>query len=571
MCGIAGIIGKKPNKQLYKNIKKILKEIKHRGPDGSGYFLDKDNNLALGNTRLSIQDISSNAAQPFHSKCKRFVIVFNGEIYNFKDLKRDLLEYDFKSNSDTEVLLYSYIKYGYNCLDKLKGFFAFAIWDKKNKTLFCARDKFGVKPFYYYKDENKFIFCSEIKPILNNKVNYLPNLNAINAYLTSEYYENVEHTFFKNIYKLNPGHILLYKNHKIYKKPYWDFRANLSKINLPKSIIEQKKYIYEKIDKAVKLSLVSDANVSIAASGGLDSSILFYHVKKNYGKISELVSFKFNDKNYSEEKYVNFAVKKFGYKAKYSLISEKNFYKSIKKSVEIQEEPFSGLPVIAYEKCFDSNNKYKVILDGSGLDEAHCGYNKYKFIKKDFSKFTQDGSYLGNIISNELEKKSNNYDYELNNYFKDPVKNLMYLDMFFIKIPRALRFRDKMSMAYSCELRPSYLDDELISILFNLEKKFHFNKKYGKLLLRNYYSNYIGKKIAFRNKQQIQTPQREWFKKDSEKYIENLLNKEKIWETNWIDKKKFENLFDLFKKNKINNSFFIWKAINLNEWYKRFF
>jgi len=571
MCGIAGIYYEKRNRAISHDINKILKKIKHRGPDGKGFFVDK-NKIALGNTRLSIQDISRNGNQPIYSACKRYVIVFNGEIYNFKDLKKKLNEYDFKTNTDTEVLLYLFIKFGFKCLRLLKGFFSFAIWDRKKEMLFCARDKFGVKPFYYTKENSKFIFCSEIKPILDLKNSNKPNLNAINSYLTSEYYENVEKTFFNDIQKLSPGHYLTFYNNTIHIKKYWDFEDALSKTKMPKKKKEVGEFLYKKIDNAVKLSLVSDAKVSIAASGGLDSSILFYHVKKNYEKINSLMSFKFKEKNYSEEKYVRYAVKKFGYKSKFSLINQKDFFSSIDSSVKIQEEPFSGLPVMAYEKCFYNNKNYKVVLDGSGLDEAHCGYDKYRINNKNLNKTSQDGSFIGDIISKDLETKSSNYDYQLKKFFKDPLKNSMYQDLFYIKLPRALRFRDKISMANSCELRPSFLDDELILTLFKLNNKLHINNEYGKLLLRKHYLKYIGKQIALRKKQHVQTPQREWFKEDKYDYLKKMINcKNNIWETNWIDKKKFLNLLNLTNKGKYNNSFFIWKVINLNIWYKNFF
>lgn len=569
MCGIAGIFHKNKNNFLKDNIKKILKYIKHRGPDGSGYFID-EGKIALGNTRLSIQDLSDKGNQPIISKCKRYVIVFNGEIYNFKDLRKKLNQ-NFNSNSDTEVLLYLYMKFGKNCVNLLKGFFSFAIWDKKKQLLFCARDKFGIKPFYYYRDNNKFIFCSEINPILKMNINYSPNLNSINSYLTSEYYENIKNTFFNCIYKLKPGYYLTFQNNNLKFKKYWDFKENLAKIDLPKKNNDKAKLIYEKIDTAVKLSLVSDTKISIAASGGLDSSILFYHVKKNYGKISSLVSFTFDDKKYSEQKHVENVLNKFGYKANFSLIDQKLFFSSVKKSIKILEEPFSGLPVISYEKCFSDNKKFKVILDGSGLDEAHCGYEKYRNLHQNINQFTQDGTFLGNIISENLKKKSNNNDHELKKKFSDPLKNKMYQDLFFIKLPRALRFRDKISMSNSCELRPSFLDDELISLLFKLEKKNHLNSNYGKIFLRNLYKKHIGKKIAFRNKQQIQTPQREWLKNENI-YLKKILNNNSIiWDTNWINKKKFEELYEKFNRNEFNNSFFIWKVLNLNYWLKEFF
>lgn len=570
MCGIAGII-KKNNYNASSDIKLLLKNIHHRGPDDNGYFKNKEDNIAFGNTRLAIQDLSNNGNQPIISKCKRYVIVFNGEIYNFKEIKQSLKNKEYRSNADTEVLLDYYIEKGPKILDNLKGFFSFAIWDQKEKKLFCARDKFGIKPFYYFKDNKEFIFCSEIKPILKLKKNIKPNLNSINSYLTSEYYENIEKTFFKNIIKLKPGHQLEYCNGKLKQRPYWSFYEKYEKIKLPKNEPDIEDLIYNKIDKAVNYSLISDAKISIAASGGLDSSILYHHVKKNDNSLNKLISFKFENPKYSEEKYVRLITKKFGYNVKFSNITKSYFIKNIEKSIILNEEPFAGLPIISYQKNFEDMTGYKVVLDGTGLDEAHCGYSKYHQKTNQSFQVTQDGTNIGNLISNNLQRNSNNYDYELQCKFKNNLKSAMFLDLFYIKIPRALRFRDKISMSNSIELRPSFLDDDLICSLFKLKNSHHYNNNYGKWLLRKKYSKILGKSLAFRNKQQIQTPQREWFRDKHAYFYENILKNSLIWDTKWIDREKFFNLYDLFLNQKYNNSFFIWKLINLHYWYKSYF
>ncbi len=569
MCGIAGILTQRKSK-IEKNINSILNSISHRGPDGKGYYINSERNVAIGNTRLAIQDISKNGKQPFISNCGRYLIVFNGEIYNFKQLKKKINNQNLKSNSDTEILLNYYILKGEECISEFKGFFSFAIWDKKKSKLFCARDRFGIKPFYYLYNKNEFTFCSEIKPLLKFLKTNLPNENAVNSYLTSEYYENIKTTFFRSVLKLKPGHILIYEKGKLIEKPYWNFYEKLSKVKLPNNKIEKSEYIYDKIDKAVKYSLVSDVELSIAASGGLDSSILYHHIKKNNRNLSKLISFKFKDKNYSEEFFVKEVTKKFGYKVDFSNINHKYFFKNLEKSVEINEEPFAGLPIISYQKCFEDLKKFKVVLDGSGLDEAHAGYAKYHLNIKNTNNKTQDGSLIGEIISNKFKQISTNYNNQLKCDLRNRMKKLMYLDLFYIKIPRALRFRDKLSMANSIELRPPFLDDDLICALFKLNSTDHFNKGFGKWLLREKYEKILGKQIVYRRKQQIQTPQREWLRCFSYE-IEKLIKNGKVWETGWIDKKKFLNLYKKFLYGDFNNSFFIWKIINLNLWLKKYF
>jgi len=571
MCGIAGIITQKKEANIKKSIDLMLNLLKHRGPDGHGSWINKQQNIAIGNTRLAIQDPTKRGNQPMSSRDGRYVIVFNGEIYNFRNIKKSLSNFNFKTNTDTEVLLYAYIKFGTRCLNKLEGFFSFVIWDNLKDELFCARDRFGIKPFYYTINQNKFIFSSEIKPILNEKKNYTPELNSINSYLTSEYYENIESTFYKNIFKLKPGHYIKFKDNKLHQKKFFDFLSYSQKKSYSSNNKRKKEMLENLIDNAVKKSLISDVPISIASSGGLDSSILQYHAKKNYTHKLKLISFDFLNKKYSEKKYVNNIQKITNLDASYSKMTPKVFLDMIRSSCKNQEEPFAGLPIITYEHCIKKRGNYKVILDGSGIDEAHCGYDKYSNNNKNYLKKAQDNTIIKSIISDDLRKNSNNNDYELKRFLKNDQKNQMYTDLFYIKLPRALRFRDKLSMAHSCELRPTFLDIDLITFLFNLKNEDQKHGKYGKYFLRKTYEDILGKNIVFRNKQQVQTPQREWFSHEMKKWLMDFLENAEIWDTNWIDKKKFYFLFKRFLDGKEKNSFFIWKVINLEFWKKTYF
>ena len=571
MCGIAGIITQKKEANIKKSIDLMLNLLKHRGPDGHGSWINKQQNIAIGNTRLAIQDPTKRGNQPMSSRDGRYIIVFNGEIYNFRNIKRSLSDFNFKTNTDTEVLLYAYIKFGTRCLNKLEGFFSFVIWDNLKDELFCARDRFGIKPFYYTINQNKFIFSSEIKPILIEKKHYTPELNSINSYLTSEYYENIESTFYKNIFKLKPGHYIKFKDNKLHQKKFFDFLSYGQKKSYSSNSKRKKEMLENLIDNAVKKSLISDVPISIASSGGLDSSILQYHAKKNYTHKLKLISFDFLNKKYSEKKYVNNIQKITNLDASYSKMTPKVFLDMIRSSCKNQEEPFAGLPIITYEHCIKKRGNYKVILDGSGIDEAHCGYDKYFNNNKNYLKKAQDNTIIKSIISDDLKKNSNNNDYELKRFLKNDQKNQMYTDLFYIKLPRALRFRDKLSMAHSCELRPTFLDIDLITFLFNLKNEDQKHGKYGKYFLRETYEDILGKNIVFRNKQQVQTPQREWFSHEMKKWLMDFLENAEIWDTNWIDKKKFYFLFKRFLDGKEKNSFFIWKVINLEFWKKTYF
>ncbi len=567
MCGIAGIINFNNEPVSEKEIKKGLNSIKHRGPDDNGFWLNNKKNVALINTRLSIQDLSKNASQPMLSEDERHILVFNGEIYNFKYLKKKYLSSVLlKSNSDTEVILNLYKKYNKNFLKLVEGMFALAIYDKKNDNLFLARDEFGVKPLYYYLSSKKMIFSSEIKSFFELNVRKEFNLRSIASYLSSEYYENRTNSYFKNILKLEPGSFMEVKNGEIKTQKYFNFYNYLKKIYIPNSYSERKDKLNSIISRCVANGMVSDVPISIASSGGLDSSILQYEVVKKNKNIT-LISWDFNEKEFSEKKFVNEISKITKIDPIFYQITPKKIIKHLKEIISINEEPFAGIPIISYYLTLKYINKNKVVLDGSGLDEANGGYDKYYLKEKNYNQLSQDGSLgIHNLVNKKFIAKNPNYDNNLpliNNF-----KMKMFNDLFFTKLPRALRFRDKISASLGLELRPVFLDKELITFLHKLDKQDHFKKNFTKFILRDTFKDKITKNIAFRNKRNVQTPQTVWFKKEMKDWLENLIKTSTLWDLDIIDLYKFKKLYNSFKNNKINNSFFIWQFINLHYFIK---
>ena len=322
--------------------------------------------------------------------------------------------------------------------------------------------------------------------------------------------------------------------------------------------------------------MVSDVPISIASSGGLDSSILQLIAKKFNSRI-KLISWDFKDKKYSEKKFTLRMGKITKLDSDIFRVTPDHVTKYLEKIVRVNEEPFSGLPILAYYLCIKYVSNTKVILDGSGLDEAHTGYKKYFkniSMKKNFL-VAQDGS-KSNFQSIIHENFAKNFDEYRNfkNSFKMPFKSSFekarFADLFFLKLPRALRQRDKISMSLGKEIRPCFLDRKLISALYKVKKSEQFNSSNGKLFLRNLYKNEISRKIAFAKKRNVQTPQTVWFKKDLELWLDDYLNNLTLWENNWINKKNIFKNYKLFKNGKINNSFFIWKIINLELWNNNF-
>ncbi|MDC2986103.1 asparagine synthase (glutamine-hydrolyzing), partial [Candidatus Pelagibacter sp.] len=486
MCGIAGIVNFSREKIQPSEIKKVIRSVKHRGPDDDGYWQNFDKNILLINTRLSVQDLSKNGSQPMISEDNRYVIIFNGEIYNFKELKKNYLKNEFfLSNSDTEVILKLFIKHGHSFLKFLEGMFAIAIYDNKLKKLFLARDEFGVKPLYYFCSKKKIIFSSEIKTFFKLNLKKKINLRSISSYLTSEYYENNFYTFYQDIQKIEPGHYLEICDGKIKKKKYFYFHEFRKKIFIPKNYSERKEKLKYLIRRSVELGMVSDVPISIASSGGLDSSILQYEANKQNKNIS-LISWDFHEQHYSEKKFVKEISKITNLESIFYKIKPQEIIKSIKNIISLNEEPFAGIPIISYYLTLKNINNNKVILDGSGIDEAHAGYDKYFLTNSNYSKISQDGTLgVRNIINDNFLKKNNNFDNEIN--YKNNFKNKMYNDIFFTKLPRALRFRDKISMSLGTELRPVFLNKQLISFLFNLKKNDHKNNGFSKYILRDAY------------------------------------------------------------------------------------
>src|SRR3989344_3092730 len=269
MCAIAGIFDVKGRPVSRAALQRMINVQAHRGPDGEGLYLDGP--IGLGHRRLSIIDLSKSGAQPMHSSNGRYVLTFNGEIYNYKELKKELPKRNWKSNSDSEVLLAAYGEWGKECVKKFNGIFAFAIWDKKKKELFCARDHVGVKPFYYYFKNGKFIFSSEIKGILAAGVSAAPNERLLYDYLVHGYYQHTSESFFDGIRQLPAGNTLAVSQKDFRIEPFWSL-AEVAPIAEETSDSEVERKFREIFEDAVRLQLRSDVPVGMQLSGGFDSS-----------------------------------------------------------------------------------------------------------------------------------------------------------------------------------------------------------------------------------------------------------------------------------------------------------
>ncbi|NQY05948.1 MAG: asparagine synthase (glutamine-hydrolyzing), partial [Flavobacteriaceae bacterium] len=505
MCGIAGIVGAKQNEQL---LHKMLNSQTHRGPDFTGVHLDQD--IALGHNRLSIIDLSEAANQPFLDNTGRYAIVFNGEIYNYLELRKELASYyDFRTSSDTEVLLAAYITWGKVCMEKCNGMFSFAIWDKVEKSLLAARDRFGVKPFYYHESSDSFYFSSEIKALQSIGIGKEFNEEVWSGYFSSGSYGNPDETFYNDIKQLPGGHVLYYKEGVLKMKQWYQFidRVNQIETNLSQQEV-QKKYT-ELLEDSIALRFRADVNIGFNISGGLDSSTLLSFVNKIKQNNIKAFTFYTGDDRYDELPWVKEMITL----TQNPLVAVKLTPEEVpalsKFIANIQDEPFGGIPTLAYAKLFDEAKKQgvTVLLDGQGMDEQWAGYDYYKNNNNQVIQGVSKSPFRTNCLHTDFLKLKEKTAYP--QPFENRIQNLQYRDLFYTKIPRALRFNDRVSMAFSTELREPFLDYRMVELAFAQPDGHKINNGQSKYLLRSIVSQHLSDAITYAPKRPLQTPQRE--------------------------------------------------------------
>jgi len=396
MCGIVGFLDKNKNIDILNDMLKIQS---YRGPDDSGTFFDEKNGVHFGHNRLSIQDLTSHGHQPFISDCKNYVIVFNGEVYNFKNIKNELKElgYKFISNSDTEVILYAYKQWGIKCIDKFIGMFALSILDKIKNKLFLVRDRAGVKPLYYYTHENEFMFSSEIKSFHKHpKFKKEQNLEVL-PYFFQFGYIPAPYTIFKNCFKLEAGHYLEYdiKTYESKITKYWDVNDFYLQEKFIKSEDEILKDIEKILDDAINLRMVSDVPVGVFLSGGYDSSLVASILAKKQGKKINTFTIGFDDEKYNEAKHAKTIAEYLGTNHTEYYMKNSDMLDLVEKLPFYYDEPFgdsSALPTMIVSKI--ARKTVTVALSADGGDEAFCGYSKYFFLNK-----------FQNIFSNSFKRE----------------------------------------------------------------------------------------------------------------------------------------------------------------------
>ena len=581
MCGINGITFRDE-----KIIKLMNNTLKHRGPDALEYRLFPE--LSLGHARLSIIDLTTAGNQPMTKV--GYTIVFNGEIYNYLELKEELITkgYKFTTKTDTEVILAAYDLWGKNCLNKFNGMWAFAIYNDKEKELFLSRDRFGVKPLYYSINNKNLAFSSEIKPLLKIGISRKPNEKIIASYLQYGLIDYNNETFFGNIYTLEPGHYAIWNstNKKLTIKQYYEHKNNKIEISETKATNE----IKEILEDSIKLRFRSDVEVGCCLSGGLDSSTIVGVSDKLFHN-SKLKTFSavFPGSKINEERYVNTIIKKINIQNTKITPTIKNLLADLDDLIYSQEEPFGGTSIYAQYRIMKLVNKtkVKVLLDGQGSDEIFGGYHAY--FKSYINQLIKDKK-ICEIICTPLFWKyfifylKSNHKKIINKFIKlkklklynlkmPPIKTSKYIDddlIFCMKTLKSLlKFEDKNSMRFSIESRVPFLDYRLVEFAFSLPYSYKIKNFQTKYIFRKAIKEYIPIEIIERkDKIGFATPEDDWFKsKEFTDFVEKIIESKSFKDRKYWNYIEVRKMVDRKNKEYYGN---IWKIINTELWLRTF-
>jgi len=609
MCGFVGFSGRLENKREI--LTKMMDRIIHRGPDMGGQYINDEKNVALGFRRLSIIDLSEAGNQPMYNEDGSVVIVFNGEIYNFMELRNELLGrgHVFKTNGDTEVIIHGYEEFGTEIVGKLRGMFAFVIYDEKNDQFFGARDYFGIKPFYYTETDDGIIFGSEIKSFLEHpKFRKEVNEKALRAYLTFQY-SSQEETFFKGVYKLPPAHMFTLKDGKIDIREYWD--VNFADADNG-SFDECSEKLNDVVNESVAAHKISDVKVGAFLSGGIDSSYITASMMPDK---SFSVGFDYN--KYDETNYA---------KELSDILGIENYRKMLE-----ADECFEAFPDIQYHMDEPQSNpssvplyflaklareQVTVVLSGEGADEIFAGYEwydetplmrKYKKLPK-FIRVAAAGAakrlpyFKGHDFI--IKCSGNPEDYFIGQALvfpekeaaavlrekyrdaptvheitgkiykkvkgKDELTKKQYLDIKLWMPGDILLKADKMSMAHSLELRVPFLDKKVMEMAQTIRSDYRITPQNTKHVLRKASCHVLGDEWVNRPKKGFPVPIRFWLRED--KYY-NIVKEyfTSDYAGEFFDTEKLMRLLDDHKAERVNNGRKIWTVFTFLTWYKRFF
>jgi len=631
MCGITGIIAFTEKGESYiEKVEKSLLSLSQRGPDGQGIY--KNKHLGLGHTRLSIIDTSPAGAQPFTDNTGRYTIILNGEIFNYKEHRKTLIEkgIQFRSQSDTEVLLQLYILEGAKCLEKLNGFFAFAIYDQTDKKLFIARDRYGIKPLLIYRDEDKLLFASEMKALLAYGIPKAIDSVSLQHYLHLNYIPS-PHCIFKGVKKLEPGHYIeINSSFEIKQSCYYRIPYPAQNKSIP-SYEDAKKELIKLLDQSIQKRLIADVPLGTFLSGGLDSSIITA-LASQHTKDLNTFSVGYKDEPFFDEtRYALLLAKKYKTNHHVFSLSNDDLYDCLHKVLEYIDEPFADSSALAvYILSMNTRKHVKVALSGDGADELFAGYNKHmaeynarkggiaanlvkwgsplwKLLPKSrnsksgnkirqLEKFSQGiqlsnkeryWQWAGFIAEDEslLLNKNNLFEIDregckkrtdsilesISSNSSTGINDMLYTDMHLVLQGDMLTKVDLMSMSNGLEVRTPFLDYHVVDFAFSLPSSYKIEGNERKKILKDAFRSYLPDELVKRDKQGFEVPLLKWFRSELKTLInDELLADHFIREQGIFNPEAISNLkLKLFSNSPGEVVAQVWGLIVFQYWWKK--
>ncbi len=609
MCGIVGILGS-DDPSTRETVAAMVSAIAHRGPNVRQVKACR--NGVLGHARLSIIDLDERAGQPMESTDGRHIIVFNGEIYNYKEIRAELWGvYPFKTTSDTEVLLAAFCHWGEDCLGRLNGMFAFCIYDQIERRAFFARDRFGQKPLFFTERDGAFLFASEAKGLLAAGVKAQPNKKSWARYLAKASFDDNADTFFDGIFQMRPGECGTHVSGKgLSRRRYYNVAEHVRPQNI--SVEDAAERTRAMMVDAVRLHMRSDVPVGISLSGGLDSSAILSCLALGDGIPEDLSCFSMEyGSDLSERPWIDAAAGPYGLKSTYGTFSREKFQASLSRTMWHQEAPIGGLPNCALEEVSRAARSagVRVLQDGTGLDEAFAGYRNHHnlylgMLLEEDSPQVDDAvrEYAANwgvdiesaVTAANAERSSSGSAIDGSTPVRHdlltdeclflgmrdcieeetslgPLRHALADYLQVRKIPRNMRMKDRATMAFGIELRLPFLDHRLVELALSFPTEYYFLHGRSKSILREAMSGAMDDSVRLAAKRSIQAPQELWLRSAPMKpYIEDLLQSDSFAERGLVDPGKAQTAYADFCEKGATNSLFVWQWVNMEEWFRTF-
>jgi len=565
MCGIVAVVGQQDATEA---VQRGIARLSHRGPDSRGAWSDRSRGVALGHARLRIIDLSDAAGQPMLSADGRFVLVFNGEVYNYIELRRELDGYPFRSQSDTEVVLAAWQRWGAACLDRFNGMFAFVLWDVQEQRLVAVRDRFGVKPLFHSQlPGGGLAFASEIKALHAAGVPAAHDEIAWASFLAHGVTDLAPRTFWSDVSALPPGSLLEWTSTGTSLRRWYDI-GDLAAVTDERDARTVKAEYRALLADSVRLRFRSDVPVGINLSGGLDSSVLLALVHEVQGTESDVQVFSFTtgDPAYDELPWVQGMLERTRHPLVECRLTADDVPALAERVQDAQDEPFGGLPTLAYARVFERARAEGVIvlLDGQGLDEQWAGYDYYRDAVSGEPALVQGGkdpATRADCLSPAFVSRAK----PLERYarFDDKLRNLQLRDTTQTKLPRALRYSDRVSMAASTELREPFLDHRLFELALRQPAHRKIQGETGKVLLRELAAELLPPEIRLAPKRALQTPQREWLRGPLRPWADALIERALSRFAGWFDVEAARAAWVAYQAGRGDNSYWVWQWLSL--------